>query len=268
MSALYYGYQHPSSRERFVSVAFTAAMHLMFFALLFVGVNWQRKIEPQINVVDLWNLPEAVQPVPPPPAPPPPEPEVKAVPQPVVPPPPVKAVPNPVPRPVVEKPALEKADIALKDKAEKARRAAEERRKEAKKREAAVRAAAQQKVAQEAEAQRVVREQEEAQRRVAEQAVAAQARLKAEYTAKIIAQIRRRTVLPPNMQGNPEAEFDIVVAPNGNVLSTRLKRSSGDPTYDRNVENAIKAAQPLPMPADPALAQDLRELNLHFRPQQ
>jgi colicin import membrane protein len=84
----------------------------------------------------------------------------------------------------------------------------------------------------------------------------------------IAAKIKRYIVQPPNLQGNPEAEFDVVVAPNGNVLTAKLRRSSGNAAYDSAVERAISGAQPLPMPSDPALLRQLRELKLTFRAQE
>ena len=256
---MYYAYAYPSQREKVISGAFACAMHLLFLALLIFGINWQKKVEPQANIVDLWtNLPSQAQPkVEPPPAPPKPEvkPEVKPVE-----PPPVKAA---------AKPEVAKPDIALKDKVEKERRILEDKQKEAKKREEETKIAAiRQQQAKEAEARRLAREQEDVQRKIAEQQAAAQAKLKNEYIERIRTKIRRFIVEPPNLQGNSQAEFDVVLLPSGEVLSAKLKRASGNAAYDNAVERAILKAQPLPLPPDPALAKDFRELNLKFRPQE
>ena len=90
----------------------------------------------------------------------------------------------------------------------------------------------------------------------------------AKMKERIRAKIQRLIQLPPNMQGNPEAEFDVVLLPDGNPLGVKLKRSSGNPAYDNAVERAILRAQPLPLPPDQALFRYFRELNLAFRPQQ
>jgi colicin import membrane protein len=249
-----------NQQERVISGAVAAGMHLMFLALLVFGVNWQKQVEPPMNVVDLWSTtaPPKAEPAPEPPPPPPP-PEVKPDPKPVIE-PPVKAAPR------VE---VQKPDIALKkDKAEKEKRAVEDKQKDAKKKEDEAQAAQKAQAAQAAEAQRVASEQAEAQRRVAEQAAAAQARLIAEYKERIRAKIQRLIQLPPNMQGNPEAEFDVVLLPDGNPLGVKLKRTSGNPAYDNAVERAILRAQPLPLPPDKELFRYFRELNLAFRPQQ
>lgn len=248
-----------NQQEKVISGAVAAGMHLMFLALLVFGVNWQRQVEQPVNIVELWSSPTPVVERPAPaPAPEPPPPEVRPEPK----------VAEPVPPKTVAKPEVAKPDIAFKDKAEKEKRAAEDKQKDAKKKEDEAQAAQKTQAAQAAEAQRVANEQAEAQRRVAEQAASAQAKLIAEYKERIRAKIQRLIQLPPNMQGNPEAEFDVVLLPDGNPLGVKLKRSSGNPAYDNAVERAILRAQPLPLPPDQALFRYFRELNLAFRPQQ
>ena len=260
---MYYAHAHTTSRERIISGAFASTMHLLFIALLVFGVNWQKKVEPQVNVVDLWSPPSPAETkavAPPPPAPPKPEvrPEIK---------PEVRPKVEPTPPKPVAKPEAAKPDIALKEKEkiEKERRAAEEKQKAEKKRE--VEAAAAQK-SQQAEAQRLAREQAEAQQAMAAQAAAARKNELDKYRKGISDKIKSRIVRPPNLQGNEESEFDIVVLPDGNVLGVKLKKPSGNPAYDNAVERAISRAQPLPMPPDPALLKDFRELNLKFRAQE
>jgi colicin import membrane protein len=260
---MYYAHAHTTSRERVISGAFASTMHLLFIALLVFGVNWQKKVEPQVNVVDLWSPPSPAETkavAPPPPAPPKPEvrPEIK---------PEVRPKVEPTPPKPVAKPEAAKPDIALKEKEkiEKERRAAEEKQKAEKKRE--VEAAAAQK-SQQAEAQRLAREQAEAQQAMAAQAAAARKNELDKYRKGISDKIKSRIVRPPNLQGNEESEFDIVVLPDGNVLGVKLKKPSGNPAYDNAVERAISRAQPLPMPPDPALLKDFRELNLKFRAQE
>ena len=254
-----HAYIAPTPQERFISGAGAFGMHLLFVALLVFGVNWQKKVEPQANVVDLWTSlqPETEAAPPPPPPPPPPEPEVQPKVQPVEPP---KAV---------VKPEIAKPDIALKDKATKDRRVIEEKKKEkeAKKPVEDSQAAQKQQQAKEAEAQRRAElEQAEAQRKMLEQQAAARKTQMDRYKAAIRDKIKRFIVLPPNMQGNPEAEFDVVQLPGGEVLGVKLKRGSGNTAYDNAVERAILKSQPLPLPPDPTLF--TRELNLTFRPQE
>ncbi|MNC98911.1 hypothetical protein D3C83_170130 [compost metagenome] len=75
--------------------------------------------------------------------------------------------------------------------------------------------------------------------------------------------------MPPNIEGNPQAEVDVVLIPGGEVLSATLRKSSGNSAYDAAVERAIMAAQPLPVPTDPDLFQErFREFALKFRPKE
>ena len=104
-----HAYAYPSRQEKVISGAFAFGMHLVFLALLVFGVTWQKRIEPQANIVDLWaNLPS---PAPPKVELPPPKPELKLEVKP----------PKPPPVKPVAKPEIPKPDIAMKEKAMKAK---------------------------------------------------------------------------------------------------------------------------------------------------
>jgi colicin import membrane protein len=118
----------------------------------------------------------------------------------------------------------------------------------------------------EAEQARREREQQEALRRLQQQEAAAQSAARAEFVGKIRAKIRRYIVVPPNIKGNPQVEFEVVLLPTGDVLGVKLKKGSEYAAYDSAVERAIMKAQPLPVPKDSALFKDFRELHLQFRP--
>lgn len=253
---------YPSRQEKVISGAFAFGMHLLFLALLVFGVTWQKRFEPQANSVDLWaNLPALPKVELPPPLP---EPVVKPEPKPVEP-PAVKVAPKPeVVKPDIAMKKKAEKEKAEKEKAEKDRRLLKEKQLAAKKLEEEKKAAQREKEKL-AEAQR---QQEDARRRIAEQEASARDRLRGEYIERIRARIKRFVVMPPNLQGNPEAEFDVVLLPGGEVLSAKLKRASGNAAYDSAVERAIHKAAPLPLPPDPAMFRDFRELNLKFRPQE
>ncbi len=256
-------YSEFTKNERTLSGTLALVMHLLFFALLVFGVSWQKKQADSAVMVDLWNnLPPQPKVETPPPA------EVKPPPEPPKPVPKVEAkpVPKPETKPVV------KPDIALKEKLEKERRQKEQEKLEEKKREQekARLAALKEKQAKEAEAKRLAREQADAQKKIAQQQAAqaaAQTRLIDEYRRRISDKIKRFVVEPPNLQGTPEVEFDVVLLPGGEVLGVKLKKSSGIAAYDNAVERAILKAQPLPLPPDPSMFRDFRELNLRFRPE-
>ncbi len=143
-------------------------------------------------------------------------------------------------------------------------RRAEELRHEEERRE---RAAAVERERHQQEAQRKQREADEGKRRAEAAARAAQQKLIDDWKARIQAKIKGRVVVPASIQGNPEARFDVVLLPGGEVLSATLRKSSGVATYDAAVERAIMAAQPLPVPSETDLFQEnFRELALVFRP--
>jgi colicin import membrane protein len=244
--------------EKAVSGALALVMHLLFFALLVVGVAWQ-KHEPTAMVAELWSsLPEPKVAPPPPkaePAPPKPQPKDQAKPVP-------KVEPKPAPKP----------DIALREKKEKARKEKERELAEKKKREELARQEAlKQQQAKEAEALRLAREQDEALKKLAQiqAAAAAQAKLVDEYKRRIADRIRSRIVEPQGLRGNPEVEFDVVVLPGGEVLDAKIRKASGQSQWDAAVERAIRSAQPLPLPPpESGLMREFRELNLKFRPKE
>jgi colicin import membrane protein len=120
----------------------------------------------------------------------------------------------------------------------------------------------QQKVAQEIKA----RAEADARKRAAAEAVAAQSRALEAYKRKISQKIRGYIVLPPGISGNPEAVYSVTVVPGGEVLEIKVVKSSGVPAYDAAVERAIQAANPLPVPTDPDMFQQLRQMNYKFRP--
>jgi colicin import membrane protein len=171
-----------------------------------------------------------------------------------------------------------KAEVERKEKAELEKRrleeervkaAEEQRRIEAAKREeeSKQRAAAMERERQQLEAARKQREAEEGKRQAESAARAAQQKLIDDWRARIQNKIKSRVVVPPSIEGNPEARFEVVLLPGGEILSTTLKKSSGNPAYDRAVEHAIAGAHTLPVPTDPDLFQEnFRELNLVFRP--
>jgi TonB family protein len=89
------------------------------------------------------------------------------------------------------------------------------------------------------------------------------------YVARIRLKVQGRVIIPPDLRGNPQAVYEVVLLPGGEVLQATLKRSSGSPAYDEAVERAIRAAQPLPVPTDPILFQsNFRVLELRFKPRE
>lgn len=82
------------------------------------------------------------------------------------------------------------------------------------------------------------------------------------YKALILAKIRSRIVMPPDLPGNPVAEFSVTLLPGGDILDVRLSKSSGHAAFDSAVERAIFLSKPLPLPPDPSLFNEFRNLNI------
>lgn len=267
-----------TDRERKIARWLALGMHAAFVVLLIFGVAWQKRYSEPAAIVDLWSTMAPPKAEPPRPVPRP-EPVIEPRPEPKV---ERKPEPRPAPKPEVKREP--KPDIALREKLEKERKAQEELEKkkqaelkkkedEAKKLKAAAEAKKKEEVAakerllkEEMDSKRLAQEKADmAAKRAKEQAAAAQGVID-KYKRLINDHIKRRIVEPQNLQGNPQVEFDVILIPGGEVLSVKLRRSSGIPAYDAAVERAILGASPLPLPADATLFQQFRELDLKFRP--
>jgi colicin import membrane protein len=234
----------------------TLLMHAVFFALMYLGVNWQVK-QPQGMEVELWSeLPENTHPL----APPPPAPLPAA--EPAKPKAAEKATP----------PA--KADIELTDKTKKKTEAKKPAKPEPKKK---LTKAQQQRIqedmqASEKEAEAAASQAQAENKAKAAQSAKAQAAIKSEvekYRGLISAKIRSRIVMPPDVPDSALAEFEVTLLLTGEVLDKKLVKSSGNAQYDEEVERAILKAQPLPLPKDEASREQFinpRHLRLKFSP--
>jgi colicin import membrane protein len=249
MSTLAYFKARPdyAMRRAFV-LAF--AVHAVLLAVMFFGVRMQNRPGDTVTV-ELWEPPppppppvvEAPKPPPPKVEPPKPEPEPEVKKPEIVekaPPPKPKPKPKPEAKPAPPRDDLEKLlmreQVAMEQQKlnEERRRADEARRK--------------------ADAEKTARQ------------LAATARDKAlaDYVNRIRAKVRQNWILPQDLQGNPEAVFDVVQLPTGEVLSVKLAKSSGNAAYDAAVERAILKSSPLPLPEPRSLFD--RQLKLTFRP--
>jgi colicin import membrane protein len=261
------------STGKWIAALLALAVNLGFIAFLVFSVTWQNRKETPVSV-ELYAPPAAAPKVETtkPPEPPPPQPEPpKPVPEPPKPPPPEP--PKPIPK--VEPPAPSKAEIALKAKLEQVERArVEKEKRDAEKRELDKREAekkkqddkrladARERQAREADALKAQAERERI--TVAKAADAAQAKAMDDYIRRIQARIKGNVVLPPDMAGNPEAVFDVLQLPTGEIIDVQLRKSSGVRAYDEAIQRAIIKASPLPKPDVADLFR--RNLTMKFRP--
>ena len=256
----------PNEQPYSTALVLSALVHLLLVGALFFGVQWKSQA-PSSVAVEVWRSAPApmVRPEPVPE----PRPEAKPKPEP-------KAEPKPEPAP------QRKPDIAIKEKPKKEEPKKPEPKKEEPKKPEPKKEEAkrvepdwrkelaseqkqldQQKVAQDQRA----RAQAEATQRgqlQADQAASARNRGLASYVDKISGKIRSNIVLPPSIQGNPEGVFEITQLPSGDVLSVKVRKSSGNKLLDEAIERAILKSSPLPKPDQPELFQ--RVLELKYRP--
>ena len=281
----------PQPRRRnsgkWIALALAILVNLAFVGFLVFSVTWRNPPAPAVSA-ELY-APPVRTPAPVKPEPPKPEPRK---PEPPKPDPPKPEPPKPPPK--VEKPDPHEAEIALKAKqaeerkqrehaeAEKRKRDAEEKLKADAKREAdarerqqremqALREQAEREARSRTEAEAKIKAEADARARAAADARAAvqaenaaRARAEGDWIRRIQAKVRGNVILPPDLAGNPEAIFDVVQLPTGEILDVQLRKSSGVRAYDEAVQRAILKSSPLPRPERVELFQ--RTLTLKFRP--
>lgn len=238
------------------SIALSLGMHALLVAILLLGVSWQSR-EPEPVVVELWRPPPApvVAPVvesPPPVQPAPaPEPRVEK---------PDIALPVPKPKPKPE-PRIERK---VEPKAEKLPPKPVPQKPAAPVRDLAFERRLKEQLATEQASITAQRQEDEMRQLLERQQAEGRSKALATWTDKIRAKIKGNILLPQDISGNPEAIFDVVQLPSGEVLGVKLRKSSGHPGYDEAVERAILKSSPLPKPDEARLFQ--RQLELKFRP--
>ncbi|MDD5175384.1 MAG: energy transducer TonB [Sterolibacterium sp.] len=234
-----------ASPGKLVSMVLAVAVHLLLLAFLFYGIRWQNQRQEAVEVELVQATPPRVATAEPRVEPSRPEPvaEPELAPSPPKPEIVLKEKEKPVPK---EKPKPVPKD-APKTPPSFMKQLEEEFKKVTERKDAA--AAAQ-----------------ELTQLKAGQAAAARNKAEANYIAKIRGKIKGNIVLPPDLKGNPEAEFDVVQLPSGEILSYKLRKSSGHVGYDTAVERAILKSSPLPRPDQANLFE--RDLKLTFRPQE
>lgn len=241
--------------------------HLLLILGLAFGVSWHAS-EPEGVTAELWSaVPQVAAPKP---VPPPPEPVVKETPKPLP--------PKPAPEPPQQ--AQRDADIAI-EKARQEKKAREEEaqrekaRKEQAEREKAQKDKAEKERQAKAEQEDAKRKQKQEQARLAKQAEQARkdylARMmnsegtgapdatgtaarnagpSANYAGRIKARIKPNIVLTDDINGNPVAEVELRVAPDGTIVGRKITKSSGVQAWDDAVLRAIDRTEVLPRDTD------------------
>lgn len=244
----------PSADSPRAGMLMSALAHAGLMAALALGVQWRTE-DPVSVSAELWAaVPQIAAPA---------SPEA-AEPDPVPLPPPPTA--RPAPPPAAERDADIAIEKARREREEKARLQAEEQRRQEREkleREKAERLEAQRKD-KAAEAQREKLRQEQM-RRMAEQlgggpagagapgstgAAARDAGPSATYAGRILARIKPNIVLTDEVTGNPRAEVELRVAPDGSIIGRRIIQSSGSKVWDDTVLRAVDRTAVLPRDTD------------------
>jgi colicin import membrane protein len=83
----------------------------------------------------------------------------------------------------------------------------------------------------------------------------------ASYAGRLAAIFKRNVVYPGGVEtitGNPEADIQVRVSPTGDILSARLVRSSGNPSWDEAAVRAIERSERIPPDVDGRYVTDFR----------
>lgn len=153
------------------------------------------------------------------------------------------------------------------EEAERQRRAEEERRKQEEAERQRQEAERRRQEEQQRQAEEARREREaELQRQLEEeQAQAAAERARTRFVSAWSRAVRNAWTRPPGSATGLSADVQVRLQPNGEVISIEIVRSSGDASFDRSVENAIRRASPLSVPDDARAFQRAGLDNITFR---
>ena len=271
----------PAPPGRWRALALAILAHLLLLLALTWGINWKRDNENLAAEAELWS-PTVQQAAP------------KAVEAPPPPPEPAQVKEQPAPPP----PTPSQADIALEqekkrlaeekrreDELARQKKLAEQKKQEELRKQEVARKAAEDRKRQEAEqAKAKAREQEDAKRLEALR----QENLKRiqglagatgtpgasgtalrssgptdSYAGRIRAKVRPNIVFTDDVAGNPSAEVEVRMAPDGTITSKRIVKSSGSKSWDEAVLRALDRTEVLPRDVDGRVHSPLL---IEFRP--
>ena len=88
------------------------------------------------------------------------------------------------------------------------------------------------------------------------------------YKALIRQRVSRSWNRPVGVAKGLKCVVHVRLTPGGEVLSAAVVRSSGNEIFDRSVEYAVYKAAPLPLPEDPTLFDNFREIEFLFNPEE
>lgn len=87
-----------------------------------------------------------------------------------------------------------------------------------------------------------------------------------QFVALIRQKVERNWLRPVGTAAGLRCTVLVQMIPGGGVASVRIATGSGNAAFDRSVEDAVRRAEPLPIPPDPALFDRFREIRFVFEP--
>ena len=162
----------------------------------------------------------------------------------------------------------EKRKKEEREKAEEKRKADEAKRKEVEKKK-------KEKEDAETERKQIEEDRKQQKEEAAQRKAQADARAKklalvrGNYINRIVSSIEPFLITPPALRGvdNLKVIVELQLDENGYLLDNpQIYESSGEPEYDEEAIRAVLKAAPLPMPKDPELIEEFRNLKLHITP--
>lgn len=261
--------------DSFKAGFYALAVHAVLLVAMLVSFNW-KAAHPVMNVteVELWDKLPAPRNIETPEPEPEPKPIIKEEPKPE-PKPIVKEEPKPEPKPEEPKIDIElekkKKELEVKRERELEEKLLQEKKLKALQAQTREEALKDKTAAEKAQKDALKKAQQEflAEEKGSEDkaASATNASLMGEYIAKIRAKVTGNVNKTLCGDGNPEVIFAVSVLPTGQLSGNpKLVKSSGNTACDEAAERAIIASEPLPLPSDPALFSQFRNINLKFRP--
>ena len=244
--------------------------HLLLLAALTWGINWKHDTENFAAEAELWSAtPQQAAPRPVEVAPPPPAPQPAPAPR-------VEPPPQPVQRDAdiaLEREKKKRAEAKEREEelAQKKKLEAQKKLAEQKKQELAKKAEERKKADAAKQAQTAKQQQEDAKRLEAqrqdnlrriqgmagatgsEDAKGSAARSSGpsdSYGGRIRARVRPNIVFSDDVAGNPTAEVEVRMAPDGTITSRRIVKSSGARAWDEAVLRALDKTEVLPRDVD------------------
>jgi colicin import membrane protein len=258
--------------------------HVLLMLALTWGINWNRESENQVAEAELWSsvpqqaAPKLVEATPTPPPPPPPRVE-KKVEAPVAPPPPPPVAKEPdialerekkkqqlakQRQEELEKQKKLEAKLEAKKKLEEQKREELAEKKEAeerKKKEELAKAAKTKKQQQLENEKKLAALRDDQMRRIQGLAGATGAPTATgtaqrsagpsdSYAGRVRARVRPNIVFSDDVAGNPTAEVEVRLAPDGTITNRKVVKSSGVKSWDEAVLRALDKTEVLPRDVD------------------